>query len=189
MMLISLSMKKILTVLVLLVASFSPVFADGKANTKVGNVKILADSNKGHNVTVSKSGNLFNVAVVANKFVISSNPVITNMALSISFGIDEEDLVSGTTYQLNSNGNQTNAIIVASFVKGSKGGGIASTLESQVTGSLKVISYNSDTGRLKAVVTAKLTPSTKTTIANGTSNEVAVTKAVPINIKLDATLD
>ncbi len=180
-------MKRIIVlVLASLFLTFNPALADGKANVKIGQAQLIADSDKGHNVTVSKSGTGLNVAITANKLVISSNPSTATIGSSIVFAVPEEDFVSGETYDL---APTTNLIVVASYTHGSVGGGVSNTTGSEVTGTLKVTSYNSSTGKLKATLNAKMSPSTITTIKNGSSSSKDSSKPVPIVMKLDVTLD
>jgi hypothetical protein len=179
--------KSILFVLVVLALGFNPALADGKANVKVGPVKVVADSNKEDSVTITKSTSLFNVSVSASRIVISSNPSTTNLALVLSFTTDEEDFVRGQTYDLGiADSLTTNAVILASYTRGSKGGGVLTTAASKATGTLKVTSYDAETGRLKGTINAKLFPAEINSVSSGTK---AATKPVPISIKLDAILE
>ncbi len=184
-------MKKfIVLVLAFLFASFNPVFADGKANVKIGKTHLIADSDKGHNVTVSKSGTSLNIAITAQKLVISMHPSTNTVVSSMTFAVPEGDFESGTTYDLGPvNEGQSNALVTAAYTKGSIGGGVSSTTGSIVTGTLKVTSYNSDTGVLKATLTAKMSPSTITTIKNGSTTTKDTDKPVAIVIKMNVTLN
>lgn len=179
-------MKIILVLVLATLLTFNPAFADGKANVKIGGAQLIADSDKGHNVTVSKSGTGLNIAITANKLVISTNPSTATIGSSIVFVVPEEDFVSGETYDL---APTTNLIVVASYTHGSVGGGVSNTTGSEVEGTLKVTSYNSSTGKLKATLNAKMSPSTITTIKNGSSSSKDSSKPVPIVMKLDVTLD
>lgn len=184
-------MKKfIVLVLASLFLTFNPAFADGKANVKVGKASLIADSDKGHNVTVSKSGTNFNVAIGAQKLVISRNPSTVTILGSMSFAVPEGDFESGTTYDLEVvNPGQSNVIMSAAYTRGSTGGAAASNAESEVTGTLKVTSYNAETGVLKAILTAKMSPSSITTIKNGSSTTKDSDKPVAIVIKMNVVLN
>lgn len=182
--------RNFVLVLAFLVLALSPALADGKANVKIGGAQLIADSDKGHNVTVSKSGTLLNVAITASKLVISSNPSSTTILSSIVFAVPEEDFVSGETYTLEpAVAGQSNVIMAATYTRGSVGGAVAHNLDSIVTGTLKVTSYNSSTGKLKATLNAKMSPSSITTIKNGSSSTKDSSKPVSIAIKMDVTLD
>ncbi len=182
--------KSIIFVLAILFFTINPVFAEGKANTKVGPVKVVADSDKGDGCVLTKSADLFNVTVSATRLVISTSPSTTNLALALSFKTDEEDFVSGQVYDLSAAESvPANAVILASFTRGSKGGGVTTTAESKATGTLKVTSYNAETGAIKGTITAELFPATLSTISGGSSKEKAATKPVPISIKFDAILE
>ncbi len=175
----------------------APAFADGKANVTVGKVKIAANSKKDHNVSFSKSGNLFIVSISASKFVISSNPSTASLLLSMTFDV-EEDFVSGQTYdlvppanELNADGFNFNALVIASQTKGSQGWAVTNSnaADSRASGTLKVIKYDSSTGEFKGIIKAKFTPSVVTTINGGNSVQSETTKAVPVNIVFNAELD
>jgi len=184
-------MKKIFTlVLVLLLAGITnSALAVDKAATKINKIAISASTNADDNITVTKDGSSFSVGITASKMVLSANPIVTNVVLSLVFTTNEEDFENKGTYTLEAPNGSTNGIIVATSVKGSKGSAVATTTGSMTTGTLKVISYDPTTRRLKGTISAKLSPATLTVIKDGTSKESEASKPVPITIKLDVILN
>lgn len=180
-------MKKILLVLVLLLNTFAAHAAE-KVVAKVGKIKAKINTDKENNtVSLSLAGDKLTVGFGYSKTVINGlNTKSTTISSTIQFAI-EGDLEAGRTYEFNSTSIAPIVTAVKTNVKNTLGYSTTGDLSesSSASGSLKVTSYDSTTGEIKALFKAKVAP---VQIQKGTKVS-ELSKGVAIKAVIDAIVD
>jgi hypothetical protein len=163
-----------------------PASAD-TAKVKIGKISAKINTNKENNsVTISQAGDTLIVGYTFSKTRIAGlNTKSSTIVQSIQFNIDGE-IEQGRTYNFDS--TTIIPIITASktSVRKSLAYGTASIQDQSPTasGSFKVLKYNSETGEIKALFKARVSP---VEILKGTKSKVS-SKGVSVKATLNTTL-
>lgn len=182
-------MQKNILVLVLSLLAWGslPSLAE-KATVQIGKVKAsINEANENQTVSFLQSGNTITIGYTYSKTKIAGvNTSSTTISQAIQFSLAEgEELAAGNTYDFTS----TTALILASSVKNLKTWSVSTLAELSstpvATGKLKILSYNTDTGEIKAQFSAKFSPSL---IVSGTK-QTESSKPVAIKANIHAFVD
>lgn len=178
--------KKILISLLALFISLPSIAAE-KVKVKVGKVKAKINTDKENNtVSISLSGTIITIGYGYSKTVIKGlSTRSTNVLQSIQFDLGE-DLEAGKTYTFDNTNNVPILTASKTNVKTTIGystTGLAN--DPDASGSLKVKSYDSETGEIKATFKAVVAPIQFTKNTKVTDKA----KGVPVKAVINAVVD
>ena len=158
------------------------------ARVRIGKVRANINTNNENNtVSISQAGNVITIGYGFTRTIIKGiNTRTTSISQAIQFEIEGE-LESGQTYRFDSASSTPIVTALNASPKRTIGYSTTANFESSpnASGSLKVISYNSETGELKANFNAKVSP---IQIQRGTKVRNS-SKGVRIRARINAIVD
>ena len=154
------SISRTLLLTLSLLVFLLPASAD-TAKVKIGKISAKINTNKENNsVSVSQAGDTLTVGYTFSKTRIAGlNTKSSTLVQSIQFNIDG-DIEEGRTYNFDSTTIVPIVTASKSSVRKSLAYSTSAILDQSPTasGSFKVVKYNSETGELKAIFKAKVSP-------------------------------
>lgn len=188
-------MKKIFGLLILSLLVLGPVSAKDKAVIKVGSVSLKSTSSgDSDSVAGASQGSFINVSIGGTKGVSAGTMTILFPSSELA------NFTKNYTLDLKgpaNDGSSTKEALVTFLVTKTKVNGLNSTVtgyasvnESVGSGTMKIISYNSDTGELKFTVNGSVNPYSQSKTKLGqTPQSSTVNKAIKVQANVTVTIE